>query len=111
MNTLKSDLQKCLPSSGFFLFHDVQSKCWKNHWSFIINKEEIKYEVVEFDHVYETNDDTDYKIETVNNFPLPFNEFYDISQNYFKDIIDKYVVYISLTDEEIKHIEYSTRGQ
>ena len=28
-------------------------------------KEEIECEVVEFDHVYETNDDTDFKIEAV----------------------------------------------
>ena len=66
---------------------------------------------LELDHVYETNDDTDFKIEAVDNSPLPFNKFYDISQDYFKDMVDKYVVNISLTDEEIKHIEYSTRGQ
>ena len=46
----------------------------------------------------------------LDNFLLPFNEFY-ISQDSFKDMVDKYVVNISLTDEEIKHIEYSTRGQ
>ena len=74
MNTLKRDLQKCLLSSGFFLFHDIESKCSKNS-----KKEEIECEVVEFGYVYETNDDTDFKIETVDNFPLPFNEFYDIS--------------------------------
>ena len=74
-------------------------------------KEEIECEVVELDHVYEKNDDTDFKIETVDNFPLSFNEFYDISQDSFKDMVDKYVVNISITDEEIKHIECSTRGQ
>ena len=42
---------------------------------------------------------------------MPFNEFYDISQDSFKGMVDKYVVNISLTDEEIKRIEYSTRGQ
>ena len=45
MNTLKRDLQKCLPSSGFFLFHDIESKCSKNS-----EKKEVKCEVVEFDH-------------------------------------------------------------
>ena len=44
---------------------------------------------VEFDHetnVYKTNDDdTGFKIETVDNFPLPFNEFYDISQDSFEN--------------------------
>ena len=38
----------------------------------------------------------------LDNFLLPFNEFY-ISQDSFKDMVDKYVVNISLTDEEIKH--------
>ena len=56
------------------LFHNIQSKCSKNS-----ETEEIECEVVEFDHVYETNDDTDFKIETADNYPLPFNEFYDIS--------------------------------
>ena len=36
---------------------------------------------------------------------MPFHEFYDTSQDSFKDMVDKYVVNISLTDEEIKHIE------
>ena len=105
MNTLKRDLQKCLPSSGSFLFHDIGVQMFKNS-----EKEEIQCEVVELDHVYKTNDYTDFKIETVANFPLPFNEFY-ISQDSFKDMVDKYVVNISLTDGVIKHIEYSTRGQ
>ena len=93
----------------FFLFHDIESKCPKNS-----EEEEIECEVVEFDHetnVYETNHDTDFKIETVDNFLLPFNEFYDISQDSFKDVVDKYVVNISLTDKVIKHIEYFTRAQ
>ena len=64
MNTLKRDLQKCLPSSGYFLFHDSESKCSKNS-----EKEEIECEVVELDHVYEANDDTDFKIETIDAFP------------------------------------------
>ena len=38
------------------------------------------------DHVYETNGNIDFKIETVNNFPLPFNEFC-ISQDSFKDMV------------------------
>ena len=59
----------------------------------------------------ETNDDTDFKIETVDNFLLLFNEFYDVSQDSFKGMVDKCIVNISLTDEEIKYIEYSTRGQ
>ena len=72
------------PIQWIFLFHDIESKCQK-------------CEVVEFDYetnVYETNDDRDFKTETVDNFPSPFNEFY-ISQDSFKDIVDKYVVNIS----------------
>ena len=42
---------------------------------------------------------------------MPFNEFYNISQGSLKVIVDKYVANISLTNEYIKHIEYSTRGQ
>ena len=48
MNTLKSDLQKCLPSSWFFLFYNIHSaqmiKCSKNH-----EKGEFKCAVAEFD--------------------------------------------------------------
>ena len=45
--------------------------------------------MVRFDHVFEANDDTDFKIETVDNFPLPFNEFHNISQDSFNEKIDK----------------------
>ena len=44
INTLKRDLQKCLPSSGFFLFHDTESKCSKNS-----EKEQIERDVVKLD--------------------------------------------------------------
>ena len=44
INTLKRDLQKCLPSSGFFLFHDIESKCSKNS-----EKEQIERDVVKLD--------------------------------------------------------------
>ena len=109
MNTLKIGCQKCLLSSGFCSFHDSEQKCPKNS-----EKEEIKCEIVEFDHetnVYERNDYTDFKIETVDHFPLPFNEFHDISQDSFKDIVNKQVANVSLTDDEIKHVKYSTRRQ
>ena len=90
MNTLKRDLQKCLNSSGFFLFIDIQSKFSENK-----QKEETECEIAEFEHIYETNDDTDFKIETVDYFSLSFNEFYDISQDSFRDMVDIYVVDIS----------------
>ena len=68
LNTLKRDLQICLPSNGCFLLDDIQFKCPKSS-----EKEGTECEVVEFDHVYETKDDTEYNIETVDNFPLLFN--------------------------------------
>ena len=73
MNTLKRDHQESFSPSGFLLFQDIQSICSKSN-----EKEEIKC-----DNAYETNDDTDFKIETVDNFHLSFNEFYDISQGFF----------------------------
>ena len=94
MNTLKRP-SKVSTFQWIFLFHDIEPKFSKNS-----EKEEIECEVVEFDLVYETNDDIDF-----------IDEFYDISQDSLKDMTDKCVVNISLTDEEIKHIEYSTRGQ
>ena len=51
------------------------------------------------------------KVKLLIIFPCLLNEFYIISQDTFKDMVDKYVVNISLTDEEIRHIEYSTRDQ
>ena len=87
MNTLKIDWQKCLLSSGFCSFHDFEYTCTKNS-----EKEEIECEIVEFDHetnVYERNDDTDFEIETFDQFPLPFNEFHDISQDSFTDMVNK----------------------
>ena len=52
------------------MFHEIQSKCSKHN-----EKEESECEIVDYDHVYETNHDTEFKTETVDNFPLPFNEF------------------------------------
>ena len=94
MNTLKR-LPEVSTFQWIFLFHDIESKFSKNS-----EKEEIEWEVVEFDLAYETNDVIDF-----------IDEFYDISQDSLKDMADKCVVNISLTDEEIKNIEYSTRGQ
>ena len=37
--------------------------------------------------------------------------FMIIHKDSFKDVVDKYVVDILLADDDIKHIEYSTRGQ
>ena len=37
--------------------------------------------------------------------PYPFNEFYDTLRDSYSDMVDNYLDNISLTDEEIKHIE------
>ena len=42
---------------------------------------------------------------------LDNDDIYDISQDFSKDMVDKYVADTSLTIEEIKHIGYSIRGQ
>ena len=41
-------------------------------------------------------------------FPSLLMNFENILQDSFKDMVHKYAVDISLTDEEIKHTEYST---
>ena len=43
-------------------------------------------------------------------FPSLLMNFENILQDSFKDMVHKYAVDISLTDEEIKHTEYSTWG-
>ena len=93
-------------STRFFLFHSIQSKFLKND-----EKEATECDVVKFDHGYKTIGNTDFQVETADNFPLPFNEFINISQDSFIDTVDKYVDDPSLTGEEIRHIEYSMRGQ
>ena len=66
--TLCNELQNCLPSSSFFLFHDIKSKC-------------------------------------------PFTDSYDIATNRFKEIVDEHVSSWTISEEEIKETERSTRGQ
>ena len=65
--------------SGLLLFHNIQSKCSKNNV-----KEGTECEVVELYHAYEINDDTDFEIETVDNFPRPFNKFIIFHKILFK---------------------------
>ena len=108
VNILKRDLKRCLPSGRLF------QRCLPSGRLFYLttlspnarkimkkNKLNVKF----------FNLIMGMKIETVDNFPLPFNEFHDNSQDSFKDMVDKYVVDILLADDDIKHIEYSTRGQ
>ena len=60
---------------------------WKKKCSKNSENEEIECEVVDVDHVYEKNNDTDFKIETIDNFSFLFNEFDDISQDSFKNMV------------------------
>ena len=40
--------------------------------------------------MHKTNNDTDFKIETVDNFPLPSKNFYEIWQDTFTDMVNKH---------------------
>ena len=54
-------------SQWIFLFHDIESKCPKNS-----EKEQTECVVVKFDYVC---DDTEFKIESTDNFPLTLTNF------------------------------------
>ena len=82
MNTLKRDLQSVYLPVGFFYFTTFRQH-FQHSQHLFHNMFKVEYEVVEFEHVYETNDDSDFKIEAVNNSSLSFNEFYDTSQDSF----------------------------
>ena len=42
---------------------------------------------------------------------LAFYKLFDISPKLFKDIVDKYVEYISLNEDKIKQTDFSTNGR
>jgi len=74
-----------LPSSSFFLFHDIKSKCSGGDNTCSEN---------------EAEDDA-----------IPFTDSYDIATNRFKDMVDEHVSSSTISEEEIKETEMSTRGQ
>ena len=84
--TLCNELQNCLPSSSFFLFHDIKSKC-------------------------SGTDSTCSEIVTEDQNAIPFTDSYDIATNRFKEIVDEHVSSWTISEEEIKETERSTRGQ
>ncbi|KAL9977417.1 hypothetical protein ACROYT_G014817 [Oculina patagonica] len=86
---LADNLQNCLPSSSFFMFHDIESKCAGADQS-DFNEEEGGQEVQE---------------------GTPFTDNYDIATNRFREIVDEYVSNMTVTDEEIRETETLTRGQ
>ena len=82
--TLSENLQNCLPSSSFFLFHDIKSNCSEAP----------------------TPQGTEEQQQSV-----AFTDSYDIATNRFKKMIDEHVSSLTITLEEIKETERLTRGQ
>ena len=89
--------------SNFLLCHDLPSTCVEGE------PQDIYCEEVPFDGTdnFETTDDIQESSLTC----IPFNEFYDISQACFKEMVDIYVDSMSITFAEISEIEKNTRGQ
>jgi len=75
-----------LPSSSFFLFHDIKSKC-------------------------SGGDNTCLENEAEDEDSIPFTDSYDIATNRFKDMVDEHVSSWTISEEEIKETEMSTTGQ
>ena len=49
--------------------------------------------------------------ETVSEPAVAFSDTYDIATDEFKDIMEKHISFMSISDEEIKLVEKQTRGQ
>ena len=74
---LCENLQNCLPSSSFFLFHDIKSTCGGNSFQSASNNRQIDPQEV------------------------PFTDNYDIATHRFKSIGDEYVANLATISEEI----------
>ena len=74
---LCENLQNCLPSSSFFLFHGIKSKCRGITFQSASNNWQIDPQEV------------------------PFTDNYDIATHRFKSIVDEYVANLTATSEEI----------
>ena len=85
---LCENLQNCLPSSSFFLFHDLKSKCAGTDEQSASASNEGEGE-----------QDT------------PFTDNYDIATSHFKNIVDEHVENLTISDKEITETERLTRGQ
>lgn len=73
--SFSENLQNCLPSSSFFLFHDIKSNCPE------VSKEQVSEEQEE---------------------SVAFTDSYDIATNCFKSMIDEQVSSLIITPEEIQ---------
>ena len=82
--------------SNFLLCHDLPSTCVEGE------PQDIYCEEVPFDGTdnFETTDDIQESTLTC----IPFNEFYDISQACFQEMVDIYVDSMSITFAEISEI-------
>jgi len=78
------NLQNCLASSSFFLFHDIKSNCSE------MSEQQVSEEQEE---------------------SVAFTDSYDIATNRFKSMIDEHVSSPTITPEEIQETERLTRGQ
>ena len=76
-----------MPSSSFFLFHGIKSKCRGITFQSASNNGQIDPQEV------------------------PFTDNYDIATHRFKSIVDEYVANLTATSEEIIKTERITRGQ
>ena len=83
------NLQDNLPSSSFFLFHDLKSKC-------------AGASVQSTSTLNESEGDQG---------STPFTDNYDIATNRFKSIVDEHISNMTVTEEEIRETERLTRGQ
>lgn len=96
--TLSSKLIKCLPSSSYFLFHNLTPQAAAESCN------------VEIESLCETLPENapDVVIEEQVT-DLPFNDVYDISSNHFISMIESYTE--TITDKQIETVERLTRGQ
>lgn len=78
-----------MPASLFFLFHDIKSKCAGT----------------ENDATSSANVGEDQDAAT------PFMDSYDIATKRFQDMVDEHMSSWTISEEEIKETEMSTRGQ
>lgn len=86
---LCNELQNCFLSSSFFLFHDIKSKCAGT----------------ENDATSSVNVGEDQDAATL------FTDSYDIATKRFQDMVDEHVSSWTISKEELKETEMSTRGQ
>ena len=84
---LCENLQNCLPSSSFFLFHDMKSKCGSISFQSTSNNKQMDPQEV------------------------AFTDSYDIATYGFKSIVEEDVANLTATSEDINETARITRGK